>query len=87
VTHSQIVDRLGHTISDTTVFATCGIGPGAGKSNVFACLAAHGFRQIDSYQPVSRFWTFQGIESGLFLGLAAVLLGVGVFWVTRRSTA
>ena len=36
------------------------------------------------YHPASRFWLFQGIETALFLGLAAALLAVTVWWVTRR---
>jgi len=86
VIQSRIVDRAGHTVSDQTVFMTCGIGPAANKSDVFTCLAAHGFRQIDLYQPVSRFWTFQGIEFAIFLGLAGLLLAVTFYWVTRRLT-
>jgi len=87
VVHSQIVDRLGRSVSDLTVITTCGIGLGSQKANVFTCLSAHGFHQIDRYQPASRFLAFQGIETGIFLGLAAVLLGIAVYWVTRRSAS
>jgi hypothetical protein len=87
VVSSHIIDRTGHTVSDQTVFATCGIGPSTPKGNVFACLASHGYQQLDAYQPMSRFWDFQGIESAIFLGIAAVLLGLTFYWVTRRSTA
>jgi hypothetical protein len=37
-------------------------------------------------QPASRFWAFQGIETGIFVVLAAVLLGV-TFWVIKRRDA
>jgi hypothetical protein len=37
-----------------------------------------------SYQPVSRFWTFQAIEGGWLLALALVLLA-GTVWLVRRS--
>jgi hypothetical protein len=36
------------------------------------------------YQPGDRFWTFQGIEAGIFLALAALLVGLTVYWVTHR---
>jgi hypothetical protein len=39
-----------------------------------------------TYQPASRFWAFQGIETGIFVVLAAVLLAV-TFWVLRRRDA
>ena len=54
--------------------------------NPAPCLAAHGYRGYLTYQPASRFWAFQGIETGIFVVLAAVLLGV-TFWVLRRRDA
>jgi hypothetical protein len=56
--------------------------PGA----VVPCLSAHGYRGYVTYQPASRFWAFQGIETGIFVVLAAVLLGV-TFWVLKRRDA
>lgn len=50
------------------------------------CLAAHGYRGFVTYQPASRFWAFQGIESGIFVMLAAVLIAV-TFWVLKRRDA
>ena len=51
-----------------------------------SCMAAHGYRGYLTYQPASRFWAFQGIETGIFVVLAAVLLGVA-FWVLKRRDA
>jgi hypothetical protein len=51
-----------------------------------SCMAAHGYRGYMTYQPASRFWAFQGIETGIFVVLAAVLLGV-TFWVLKRRDA
>jgi hypothetical protein len=45
----------------------------------------HGIRHWVVYQPVSRFWTLQLIETGIFVGLAAVLLALVVWRVRRRS--
>jgi len=87
ITHSRIVNAAGRTVSDQTVFSTCGVGPSVPKSDVFACLASHGYHQVDLYQPVSRFWAFQGIESAVFVGLAALLLTASCYWVIRRSSA
>jgi len=50
------------------------------------CLAAHGYNGYLTYQPASRFWAFQGIETGIFVVLAAALLAVA-FWVLRRRDA
>jgi hypothetical protein len=50
------------------------------------CLTAHGYRGFVTYQPASRFWAFQGIETGIFVVLAAILLAV-TFWVLKRRDA
>lgn len=42
--------------------------------------------QLVSYQPASRFWTFQFIEAGVFLALAAAALG-GAVWLLHRRAA
>jgi ABC-type transport system involved in multi-copper enzyme maturation permease subunit len=55
----------------------------AQSNNIQSCLASHGYRAYLSYQPANRFWAFQGIETGIFVVLAAVLLGV-TFWVLSR---
>jgi ABC-2 family transporter protein len=46
--------------------------------------ASHVFHLLVTYQPASRFWPFQWIETGVFgiLGLAA--LAICYWWVTRR---
>ena len=56
------------------------------RRGVPSCMAAHGYRGYLTYQPASRFWAFQGIETGIFVVLAAVLLGV-TFWVLKRRDA
>jgi hypothetical protein len=38
------------------------------------------------YQPADRFWLFQGIETAIFVGIAILLLGIAIWWVTRRLT-
>ena len=53
---------------------------------VLPCLAAHGYQGSMTYQPASRFWAFQSIETGICVVLAAVLIGI-TFWVLRRRDA
>jgi ABC-type transport system involved in multi-copper enzyme maturation permease subunit len=51
-----------------------------------SCRAAlTGFRAFVTYQPTSRFWPFQGIETGVFVGLAAILLAVTAVVLIRRD--
>jgi hypothetical protein len=47
--------------------------------------ALSGYRQFITYQPASRFWTFQGIETGVFVALAAILLAVTAVVLIRRD--
>jgi ABC-type transport system involved in multi-copper enzyme maturation permease subunit len=53
---------------------------------IFPCLTAHGYRGLFiTYQPATRYWAFQGIETGIFVLLAAVLIIVTAIVVLRRD--
>ncbi len=82
VTHN-VVDRTGAVVDRIPVSDACRVM--ADKAAVQACVQREGgYRFVDTYHPLERFWTFQLIESGIFVGLAAVVLGVAVWWVVRR---
>jgi hypothetical protein len=53
--------------------------------SILDCLAKHGYRRVITYQPDSRFWTFQGIETGLFICMAAACLAFAFWLVTHRD--
>jgi ABC-2 family transporter protein len=66
-----------------------GSGKPAGKPSwaTFAqCLAQHGVTQWTSYQPATRFWPFQWIESGWLLALSVLLITAAIWLVHRRAT-
>jgi hypothetical protein len=42
------------------------------------------YHEVVTYQPASRFWAFQGMETALFVVLAALLAGLCFWWVRRR---
>jgi hypothetical protein len=51
------------------------------------CVASLGrlhLRQLISYQPASRYWDFQWLETGIFLALALALAGF-CYWRIRRG--
>ena len=51
-----------------------------------SCRAAlTGFRSFVTYQPANRFWPFQGIETGVFVVLAAILLALSAVALIRRD--
>ena len=47
--------------------------------------ALDGFHSFITYQPASRYWAFQGIETGIFVALAAALVAVTAVVVLRRD--
>jgi len=61
-----------------------GAGPGSVKANIQDCLAQHGVYMHAVYQPASRFWALQGVETALFAGTALALLAFAVWWTLRR---
>ncbi|HXP21066.1 MAG TPA: hypothetical protein VN840_15595 [Streptosporangiaceae bacterium] len=48
-------------------------------------LIQHGYTQLTTYQPDSRFWPFQWIEGGWLLVLSLLLIGATVWLVRRRA--
>jgi hypothetical protein len=51
---------------------------------VSVCLHHHHISQYAIYQPAGRFWTFQGIETSIFLAVAAGLVAASVWWINHR---
>ena len=58
---------------------------GSPLSAVFSCMQAHGWRGFATYQPASRYWPFQGIETGMYVLLAAALIAATFVIVRRRD--
>jgi hypothetical protein len=66
--------------------ASCRAGmAGHHVAAAFSCLRAANFRDVVTYQPGSRYWAFQGIETGIFLVLAAALIAVTAIAIVRRD--
>jgi len=58
---------------------------GASLNAVFSCMQAHGWRGFATYQPASRYWPFQGIETGIYVLLAAALIAVTYGIIRKRD--
>jgi ABC-type transport system involved in multi-copper enzyme maturation permease subunit len=83
---SHVVNRAG-SANLGTLPSSCpqpGGGPPAGGfQECQQALAAEHLRQVTTYQPANRYWTFQALEFGIYL-TAAILLASGCFWAIRR---
>jgi ABC-type transport system involved in multi-copper enzyme maturation permease subunit len=90
---SQQWTKGGRPVSEFVVSQALRAAPGsvAGKGGIpnalttMQYLAQHGYTQLDTYQPASRFWPFQWIEGGWLLTLSLLLFAVAVWLVRRRA--
>jgi hypothetical protein len=92
VSPTGVVVRAGWGDLEPALPASCqrllpalGSGKNSSLNPVFSCMQAHGWRGFVTYQPASRYWPFQGIETGIYVLLAAALLAVTYVVVRRRD--
>ena len=71
--------QAGHAVSYLALPARC---HGTAR---YSCLTAAGLRQIITYQPGSRYWAFQGIESAIFVLLSIALIALSFFMISHRD--
>jgi hypothetical protein len=64
--------------------AACGVGRDVNLDLLAGCLARQGVRESISYQPVSRFWALQWVETAIYLILALALAWYCFWRVDRR---
>jgi ABC-type transport system involved in multi-copper enzyme maturation permease subunit len=79
---NRILEQYGAQVSGHSV--TVHVGPGG--VDPFQALVQQGYTQVTTYQPDSRYWSFQWIELGWLVALSLVLLAT-TFWLVRRRTA
>ncbi len=61
------------------------IGPDPAMTKAIeTCINSFHLQSLYTYQPASRFWTFQWYEMGSYVVLSAVLASLSVWWVRRR---
>jgi len=94
---SGVLDSNGHPVPQVNGPAAFGIplnylpascAPLNGGATTIAPSCAHaleGFRGFLTYQPAGRYWAFQGIETGIFVALAAILITVTAVVLLRRD--
>lgn len=85
IINSWFVDRAGHPVSQDVINGICGSNdPTTAGNPTSECVHAHGWLYTVTWQPDSRFWIFQGIESAIYLSMAIGLIVFVAWWVRRR---
>jgi hypothetical protein len=88
---NQILQKIGATIvrpgqlGQAPAPGTQSAPAGAETTNPVQYLLHHGITFSASYQPASRFWSFQWIEGGWLLALSLFLMTATVWLVYRRA--
>jgi hypothetical protein len=81
---NQVTTATGSTALGAVPQACQQGGPGQGGFQACSnALAQKNLKQVVTYQPADRYWTFQWIETGIYLTVA-ILLAWGCFWWVRR---
>lgn len=73
----------GSAVPDARILTWCPLG-GGDKGDLSGCLAAHGVRQLEWYEPAGRFWEFEAIDAVFFGTLSLALLVVAARRTLRR---
>ena len=78
------MNAAGHPVSSATVSQLLGQCTYPDDGGAPTCpAAANGIVQLLSYQPASRFWLFQGVETAIFVVLALALFALAYRLVMR----
>jgi ABC-type transport system involved in multi-copper enzyme maturation permease subunit len=77
------LDPHGHRLGQSAYNSLVG---GLNTNDPQSWLVSHHYVLWESYQPASRFWSFQLIEASGMVVLALLLAGATVWWVRRRAT-
>ena len=83
---NQVTTPGGSTFLGPEPPACLALGKDGSSDACNAALARLHLRQVVTYQPASRYWAFQGAETGLYFLLALLLAGFCIWRVNRRLT-
>jgi hypothetical protein len=82
---SAVLEKVGVQMTDDGFMAQAGPGSSAPPDPI-VYLSEHGYLQVYTYQPDSRYWSFQWIELGWLVLVSVALLAL-TFWLVRRRSA
>ena len=82
---SGAINAAGQPVSNLPAACQAAVA-GLKPSSPSLCLESRGFREAITYEPASRYWPLQWIETGIFLALALALAGFCFWRLGRRRT-
>jgi hypothetical protein len=89
IVSARAVDSIGRTVAihRDTLRNLCNLPEGDfSQSALQTCAQRLQLHTVLTVQPANRYWPFQLWESGIFVGLAAALIALTVWWTRRRIT-
>ena len=88
------VNAAGHQVLGSTLFGLCPLTTSGGvtKHAPDSCFIQHliqlGYnRSVLTYQPASRFWPLQWLETGILAAVAALLATFCYWWIRRGKVS
>jgi hypothetical protein len=82
---SGAVNAAGQPVSNLPAACQAAFS-GTKPSSPGTCMESRGIRETITYEPASRYWPLQGIETGIFGALALALAGFCFWRLGRRRT-
>jgi hypothetical protein len=82
---SGAVNAAGQPVSNLPAACQAAFS-GSKPSSPGPCMESRGMREAITYEPASRYWPLQWIETGIFLALALALAGFCFWRLGRRRT-
>jgi hypothetical protein len=79
---NRTITSAGTTFTGPADLTKC--GPSGSPTECGQWLGSLGLRQDVRYHPASHFWALQWAETGIFIGLAALLTAFCFWWIRRR---
>ena len=86
---TRLVDAHGHTVSTAAASRACPElrqpADTAGALRTCVTRLSATYHGVVTYQPASRYWLFQCLETGIFLCMAVALTVFCFYWLRRRA--